>query len=106
MHGLSTVVGRTLLLAYCLLATPRFGFRLFCPSIDSALIPQRAPALLGGAKSRVLDGGNPDVSTDIANRHFHRLPAHGRIIHKMPRAQITAEFLLLAVFIMPVGQYA
>jgi hypothetical protein len=28
------------------------------------------------------------------------------IIHKMPGAQKTAEFLLLAVFIMPVGQYA
>jgi hypothetical protein len=54
----------------------------------------------------VLDGGNPDVSTDIANRHAHHFPAHGRIIHKMPRAHKTVEFSLLSLRIVRCGHYA
>ena len=80
--------------------------RLFRASIDPALVPQCAPALLGGAKCRMRHGGNPSVAANITATYAHHFPAHGRIIHKMPRAQKTVDFSLLSESVMRFGQYA
>ena len=62
-------------------APTSFGFRLFRAPIDAALIPQGAPAPFAGTQLRLLDGGNPNVSADIADGHLLHSPAHGSIIH-------------------------
>jgi hypothetical protein len=68
---------RLSLLIVSFLAPPSFGFRLFRAPIYSALVPQGAPALFAGTQRRLLDGGNPNVSADIAVSHLLHPPAHG-----------------------------
>lgn len=62
-------------------APPTLYPSFLCTAIDTALIPQGAPALLRGAQLRVLDGRNPNVTTHVAAASADGFPAHGLIIH-------------------------
>ena len=57
-----------------LLLTPR----LPSAAIHAASVPKGAPALLAGTSGRMLDRWKPNVAAYVADRHFHRSPAHGR----------------------------
>jgi hypothetical protein len=52
--------------------------RLFRPPINSAPIPQSAPALFAGTKGRILDQRNPYVAAHVTDSHLLHSPAHGR----------------------------
>lgn len=80
-NGTSKPPRSTKLLCFLLrssLAAPLLTPCLSRPPIDSASVPERAPALLAGTKGRIFDRWNPDVAAHVTDRRFHRLPAHGR----------------------------
>ena len=62
----------------CSLAAPLLALRLSRAAIDAAPIPQGAPALLAGAKARMLNRWYPDMAANITDCHAHHFPAHGR----------------------------
>jgi hypothetical protein len=62
---------RSSLAAPLLLGLPR-------APIDAAPVPKGAPALLAGAKRRMLDRWNPRMAANVADGDFLHFPAHGR----------------------------
>jgi hypothetical protein len=53
------------------------ALRLPGAAIDSALVPEGAPACFASAKDRGLDQWNPDVTTHVTDRNLHFRPSHG-----------------------------